>query len=932
MKKGSFNIHFIFLLLIFSSINLIAQGWNPSLWAYRSEVTILNPGATVLTDYQVKIELDSSFDFTSAKSNGSDIRVADYDETTLLPFWIEEWNPAQDSAVIWVRVPSIPITGITVYLYYGNNAASSLSSGTNTFKFFDDFSNGSYIGKWGPGFTAHDWKSSSEMLHGVLEYAYYNRVWGLHLDSLDIELEQEFDYIHSQINQTTGQVLSDPGGYLTSEPEYCYGLILSNLAVGNWYYTQAGNSTMLSRCYDDMVLVFDYLSTTYPTVVAPFPNDHGGYGWLLLGFSNAWRSLNDQGDTRTILASTIVQSYSDTLISSQNVDGSWNGAIGVQEQLKRDLGLLFAHQIGEHSDTTYLFPVKKNLDYILSTYWNPINGGLESYENPSASDRFLEYNQELFMVATRRLAGRSSGVYDFTAKGEQAWKFLTDYNYAGIDMYVDNYTKNNTFFSYSDMKEDSTVQNVGWKGSEEIGTAIWGMVLNYTQFGLDNYQSSHSTQPYNYLDMILKQIKKSPANGGYFSTAGNWIRELDWTVPTLQPNVTLWSKAGNPTVSIVQDNSNPVASFTGNGSYNNYLKSNQNYDNFILEMNVKMTVDANDNCTPEIGFRIADDDNRYITMLRGNANNDLFIRRYYQGTPTDPPTYSVFDYNNNQYYKYKIAANSNTIQHYLDDVLISTWNDVGSTITNGVISLANLGGSITNPVYFDDVRVRSFAVTEPTTTVGPRVSNPLPVELSSLSAVIIGSSVKLSWRTETEVNNYGFEVERCALSAERQAWNKIGFVNGNGNSNSPKDYVFEDNSLTPSRYSYRLKQIDNDGQFEYSKAIEVDFNSPNVFELSQNYPNPFNPATSIKYQVSSSSLVTLKVYDVLGNEVATLVDEYKPAGSYEVEFKSTVGSHQLASGVYYYQLRAWDPSTSLPADRQGSGQVFVETKKMILLK
>jgi len=100
---------------------------------------------------------------------------------------------------------------------------------------------------------------------------------------------------------------------------------------------------------------------------------------------------------------------------------------------------------------------------------------------------------------------------------------------------------------------------------------------------------------------------------------------------------------------------------------------------------------------------------------------------------------------------------------------------------------------------------------------------------------------------------------------------------------------------------------------------------PGEYSLGQNYPNPFNPSTSIKYQVSSSSQVTLKVYDVLGNEVATLVNEYRDAGSYEVDFQSTDGSRQLASGVYFYQLQA-------VYSESGSARVFVETRKMIILQ
>jgi len=193
----------------------------------------------------------------------------------------------------------------------------------------------------------------------------------------------------------------------------------------------------------------------------------------------------------------------------------------------------------------------------------------------------------------------------------------------------------------------------------------------------------------------------------------------------------------------------------------------------------------------------------------------------------------------------------------------------------------------------------------------------LPVELTSFTAIKIGSTVKLNWNTATEINNYGFEVERCTPSAERQAWNKIGFVNGNGNSNSPKDYSFDDRNLSADKYLYRLKQIDNDGQYEYSEIIEVDLGLPTKYELTQNYPNPFNPSTKIKYSIpnvgSGLAQTVLKVYDVLGNEVAILVNEYKPAGSYEVTFDAS----SLSSGIYFYKLH--------------SG-TFFETKKMLLIK
>ena len=872
-------------------------------------VAISNPGATVLTDYQVKITIDDTFDFSSANSDGSDIRITDMDELTPLSFWIEEWNTTLSRATIWVKVPSVPVGGTSVYLYYSNNAATSESNGTNTFKFFDDFSTNDFYGQnwirklsynsgiWGQGSElSHDWKYSSEMLHGVLEYVTRNTINGI--ESLDSETEHEFNYIHSQLNPN-GTVVSD--SYIASEPQYCYGLILSNLANGYYYYA-GSNPTLAARCYNDMILVFDYLSVTYPNVSTPFPSDAGGFSWLLVGFSNAWRSLNDYGDFgRTSLAFNIVQNYATTFISNQAIDGSWAGVVTVDEHLKRDFGLLYAHQV--IVNPSYLTAVRDNIEYILDSFWISSNGGLESYLNSASSDRFFEYNQQLFMIAVRRLNGRSGGLYNYTTQGEQAWRFLTDNNYSGIDMYVHNFTNHNAFFSYRDVQEDGTFQDIDlWKGSHEIGTALWGMALNYDW--VSNYQSSHSTQAYNYLDMIVKQIKNSPSDRGFFREGGYY------------PSRALWNRITSPTISIVQDSTDSVVSFSGKGTPEDLITSLDNsFDNFILEMKVKLTLDANNNCTPGIGFRVNDNDNRYITMFRGESQNDLFINRYQGGVVTSPSSFPVFNYEANIYYKYKIVVNNSMIEQHLDNNLISSWNDAGTGILTGGISLTNFGSTTTSPVYYDDVRIRSFAEIEPTTIVGStRESNPFPVELSSLSAVIIGSSVKLNWKTETEINNYGFEIERRkTLDASGEKWEMIGFVNGNGNSNSPKNYAFDDNGLLPRKYSYRLKQIDNDGQFEYSKVIEVDFNSPKKFELTQNYPNPFNPITTISWEIQKDDFVTLKIYDILGNEMHTVVNEYQQAGFYQRNFDAS----SLSSGLYFYTLQSGN---------------FIKTRKMILMK
>lgn len=189
----------------------------------------------------------------------------------------------------------------------------------------------------------------------------------------------------------------------------------------------------------------------------------------------------------------------------------------------------------------------------------------------------------------------------------------------------------------------------------------------------------------------------------------------------------------------------------------------------------------------------------------------------------------------------------------------------------------------------------------------------LPVELNSFTAKVNDNKVLLNWVTITETNNYGFEIQRLKSLNNKPKWEKIGFINGSGNSNSTKQYSFTDQNLFGgSKFKYRLKQIDNDGTFKFSEIVEVEV-IPNKFELFQNYPNPFNPSTTIRYQLPEAGLVSIKIYDILGAEIVEIVNEIKEAGTHEVEFVSS----NLPSATYIYRLTTED---------------FSETKKMILLK
>ena len=201
---------------------------------------------------------------------------------------------------------------------------------------------------------------------------------------------------------------------------------------------------------------------------------------------------------------------------------------------------------------------------------------------------------------------------------------------------------------------------------------------------------------------------------------------------------------------------------------------------------------------------------------------------------------------------------------------------------------------------------------------------PLPVQATDFAATPHVNSVTLRWTTQTEVNNYGFDIERKAISGQLSAvsqtssntqWISVGFVKGAGTNADPRQYSFVDRDLPAATYAYRLKQVDQDGSFKFSREVNVEVgNAPRVFTLSQNYPNPFNPTTTIEFTLEHDGRVTLRVYDILGREVVTLLNENRGAGEYQ---KVVFDASRLSSGVYYVVLRS------------GSKQ---RSEKMVLLK
>ena len=248
------------------------------------------------------------------------------------------------------------------------------------------------------------------------------------------------------------------------------------------------------------------------------------------------------------------------------------------------------------------------------------------------------------------------------------------------------------------------------------------------------------------------------------------------------------------------------------------------------------------------------------------------------------------------------AVWSNVFWYVGSDVTIFS-----GTIFNGVVLAVS---SITLNSTATEVIARLLANTGAVTIN----STVVPVELVSFTGTANRTNANLHWSTATEARNYGFDVER----RQTADWTKVGFVAGAGSSSSPRDYSFSDKNLSVGRYTYRLKQIDNSGAFSYHGSVEVEIGSvPQAFALTQNYPNPFNPTTMIQYDLAKAAQVSLKVYNLLGSEVATLVNDRQEAGSYTVSFNANKETASLSSGVYIYRLKA------------GS---FVSTKKLVLMK
>lgn len=825
-------IAILIFLFITNSTAVFAQweGWN-----YRRTVSVSNPGGIELTDYQVKITLDDTFNFENANSDGSDLRVTDSEEVTEIPFWIESWDAGLQQATIWVKVPSIPTAGTTIYLYYGNATATSISNGLNTFNAYDGFetyilgtvpsSNAVNPGEWErysgnpilvPG-PSGSWDAQGATFASVI---YDERVGEYRM------------YYHGYNTLHQVGLATSPDGI--NWTKYSGNPIVAVGASGSWDATGVRVPMVWKEGTTDYRMIYTGAGTTSGQI--GYATSADGINWSKYSgnpvFNDPTWAHNQTENWGVIKVGTEYLMWYSTW-------GTRQSGIAVSTDLINwtpyTPGPIFATN-GIPNDDRYSqfcpFSFKYNgYYYVLVPSYSSVGDYSKYYLYRSSSPYFPESDRHLVRIAHTPQgvdAKDNDTPFVLTLDVERSI-FPNDELrvYYAADPGTGSWTWSECLLIEPDIAEalsDASLPSAGnltWSGTSAVA-----VVNNPVRLETQSVRFTNSSS----LSGTFAQLTQG--------VVGAWMRRSSTNL-TNDFDIYLYD---------ISSSLNCVAGLGRDGFFHHWSGS-------FTSTGVSYSLDT-----------------WYLVTLEFNCTTNL----------------------------YNFVVYSESMQEVVRVNNVAFGNTSSSTAINR--GMLYCGSSFLGNAYADDYRVYNWPGTDITPTVGEEIPNPLPVELNSFSAYVNGSSVQLNWMTETEVNNYGFEIERKTGNRLSEVGNfeKLGFVEGNGNSNSPKYYSFEDNYLTAGKYSYRLKQIDTDGQFEYSKVIEVDIGSPMKYELSQNYPNPFNPVTTIEFSLPQTGYVKLSVYNILGEPVAELVNETKEAGVYTINFNA----EELNSGLYIYKLTA----------------------------
>jgi len=518
--------------------------------------------------------------------------------------------------------------------------------------------------------------------------------------------------------------------------------------------------------------------------------------------------------------------------------------------------------------------------------------------------------------------------------------FLTlKYNSHGIQEWVSKYI--NPVYNLEDdaislaIDDSGNVYITGYRTG--IGTGLDYAIVKYNSAGLQLWTAKYNG-PGNYDDKVKSiaidgsgNIMVSGSSSNNFDGTNNDYATVMYNSKGEQQWVARYNgsaDANDYVCSMAADNSGNVyvSGTCASNGHPRYRYATVKYNNSGIEHWVKeyfyyagsaiaksMTID-NSGYIYVTGINFFQEENDVCATVKYNSDGvQLWAAAFVAIGEYNDPTAIATDPSGNIYVTGKAGLSRHTYAwdiatiKYNPDGVLQWWNLFNGT-GNGQDASTGISVDASGNAYVIGLSQSSVPSWE-YVLIKYSPDDPLPIELTSFNSDINEGNVNLKWTTASETNNSGFDIERRDIRRETQdVWSKIGSVRGNGTSSSPKDYEFTDRNLSSGKYKYRLKQIDFNGNYEYHDLNdEVVIGVPDKFSLEQNYPNPFNPSTVISYSLSENSFVSLKVYDVIGNEVAALVNEKQNSGTYSYQF-STV-NYQLSSGVYFYKIQAGEFSS-----------------------
>jgi hypothetical protein len=468
-----------------------------------------------------------------------------------------------------------------------------------------------------------------------------------------------------------------------------------------------------------------------------------------------------------------------------------------------------------------------------------------------------------------------------------------------------------TTWSTSNNELDQMLQNIGLATGDSI-QGIWAV---YSFSGSDSLKSVQS------FNLNLKRKTKGEFLVSYDSTQTNGIASKDSITNNLilmNRTYDVFNKGGNISTNVISFRGYKYLIWLGEGSS---VMSNVQRDSVKAYLN-----SGGVNGVSKSKFIVFSEDVGYELDRSLSTYQDTAFSKGMLGFEyvADRPSIGAGG-------KMLIGDEINS---GITDSTVGSWPDVLKTSWLGgkrlyaysSIYLADTGCGIgrigtkwNTAIFGTDIRALRSANNSPAGSPVARILTgvlfwvdeaPTPVELTSFSVSASGNNANLNWITATEINNLGFFIDR---KFGNNNFMEVAFVKGKGSTTEMSSYSFNDNNLSPGSYIYRLKQMDFDGKVNYSKSVITNVTVPAVFSLEQNYPNPFNPGTTIKYSIPQDGIVSLVIFNILGEKVLTLVNQNMKTGKHEVKFDAS----NYASGIYFYKLDA--------------GQC-TQIKKMILLK